>query len=47
MIGRIIDCLKKIAYFKKLDNNLGSEYLVSLIPFIKPFVLREGFALIN
>lgn len=45
--GRALDLLKNINYFADLDSRLGSEYLLTMLPLIHPFILREGFSLIN
>jgi len=45
--GKIIDHLKKIPYFNQIQNNLGTDHLINIIPILKPLILRETFPLIN
>ena len=46
-MGRVVDCLKMIGHFSQLNGQLGADYLIAMIPMIKPFVLMKGFGLMN
>ena len=47
IVGKIVDNLKMVDHFCMLNNQLGSDYLIAMIPLIKPFILRKGFGLMN
>lgn len=38
--GRIVDILKRLDYFRSLDNQFGTDYLITLLPVLQTFILR-------
>lgn len=42
-----MDLLRQITHFSELNSKFGADYLVLLLQTLQPFVLREGFWLIE
>lgn len=45
--GRVVDQLRKIAYFSELNSAFGADYLVLMVPLLEAYVLRAGLELLG